>query len=41
LRDRLRAAGRPTADSYADERLDARWGELLDGFVEKGEQLGH
>jgi glycosyltransferase involved in cell wall biosynthesis len=33
LRDRLRAEGRPTAETYADERLDSRWAELLDGFA--------
>jgi glycosyltransferase involved in cell wall biosynthesis len=41
LRDRLRSAGRPTAEAYADESLDARWEELLDGFVQKGESHGH
>jgi glycosyltransferase involved in cell wall biosynthesis len=30
---RLRKAGRPTAESFADERLDQRWAALLDGFV--------
>ena len=34
LRRRLRAGGRPTAEAHADERLDARWAELLDGFVQ-------
>jgi glycosyltransferase involved in cell wall biosynthesis len=29
----LRAAGRPTAEAYADDRLDSRWADLLDGFV--------
>jgi glycosyltransferase involved in cell wall biosynthesis len=33
LRDRLRAAGRRTAEAHAEERLDARWAGLLDGFV--------
>ena len=33
LASRLRAGGRPTAEAYAEERLDARWAELLDGFV--------
>lgn len=28
-----RAAGRQTAECYAEERLDWRWAELLDGFV--------
>jgi glycosyltransferase involved in cell wall biosynthesis len=41
LRDRLRSAGRPTAEAYADERLDARWEELLNGFVQKGESRAH
>lgn len=34
LRGRLRTAGRETAEAYADERLDSRWRELLDGFVQ-------
>ena len=33
LRARLRAAGRETAEAHAEERLDARWARLLDGFV--------
>jgi glycosyltransferase involved in cell wall biosynthesis len=33
LAESLRAAGRPTAEAYADERLDVRWAELLEGFV--------
>ena len=33
LRGRLRAAGRPTAEAYAEERLDPQWAQLLDGFV--------
>ena len=36
LRARVRAAGRPTAEAYADERLDDRWAELLRGFVRAG-----
>ncbi len=36
LRRRLRAGGRPTAEAHAEENLDARWEELLDGFVERG-----
>ena len=35
LRERLRTEGRPTAEAYADERLDPRWAELLDGFAER------
>jgi glycosyltransferase involved in cell wall biosynthesis len=35
LRERLRAEGRPTAEAYADERLDPLWAELLDGFVQR------
>jgi glycosyltransferase involved in cell wall biosynthesis len=35
LASRLRAGGRPTAEAHADERLDARWAELLDGFVRR------
>jgi glycosyltransferase involved in cell wall biosynthesis len=33
LRARLAAAGRPTAEAYADVNLDGRWAELLEGFV--------
>jgi len=33
LRVSLRTAGRPTAEAYADERLDLRWAELLEDFV--------
>jgi glycosyltransferase involved in cell wall biosynthesis len=36
LAGRLRTAGRLTAEANADERLDARWAALLDGFVRKG-----
>jgi glycosyltransferase involved in cell wall biosynthesis len=35
LADRLRAAGRLTAEANADERLDGRWAALFDGFVQK------
>lgn len=35
LRLRLGTAGRPTAEAHADERLDGRWAELLEGFVER------
>jgi glycosyltransferase involved in cell wall biosynthesis len=35
LRQRLRAAGRETAEAHAEERLDARWARLLDGFVRR------
>jgi glycosyltransferase involved in cell wall biosynthesis len=35
LRAHLRAVGRMTAETYADERLDARWAELLEGFVSR------
>ena len=35
LTARLRAAGRATAERHADERLDARWAELLDDFVHR------
>lgn len=31
----VRAAGRETAEAHANERLDARWAALLDGFVER------
>jgi glycosyltransferase involved in cell wall biosynthesis len=33
LAESLCAAGRPTAEAYADERLDVRWADLLDDFV--------
>jgi glycosyltransferase involved in cell wall biosynthesis len=33
---RLRAAGRTRAEQHAEERLDSRWAELLEGFVHKG-----
>lgn len=33
LRASLRAAGRPVAEAHADECLDGRWAELLEGFV--------
>jgi glycosyltransferase involved in cell wall biosynthesis len=36
LARRLRAAGRPTAEAHADERLDPMWAELLHGFVSRG-----
>ncbi|MFL6030536.1 MAG: glycosyltransferase family 4 protein [Gaiellaceae bacterium] len=35
LRARLRAAGRATAERYAEERIDPLWGELLEGFVHR------
>jgi glycosyltransferase involved in cell wall biosynthesis len=35
LVDRLRSGGRVTAEAYSDERLDARWRRLLDGFVRR------
>jgi glycosyltransferase involved in cell wall biosynthesis len=34
--ERVRAAGRLTAEANADERLDGRWAALLDGFVQRG-----
>ena len=36
LAQRLRAAGRPTAEAHADDRLDPMWAELLHGFVARG-----
>jgi glycosyltransferase involved in cell wall biosynthesis len=33
LRGRLGATGRATAEAFAEERLDPKWAELLDGFV--------
>jgi len=33
LRERLRSAGRATAEAYAEERLDPLWARLLEGFV--------
>jgi glycosyltransferase involved in cell wall biosynthesis len=38
LAARLRDAGRPTAEAHAEERLDRRWAELLEGFVRRGTQ---
>jgi len=35
LATRLRWRGRPTAEAHAEERLDSRWAELLEGFVKK------
>jgi glycosyltransferase involved in cell wall biosynthesis len=35
LRERLRTSGRPTALAHAEERLDSRWAELLEGFVRR------
>jgi glycosyltransferase involved in cell wall biosynthesis len=40
LSGRLRAQGRLTAEANADQRLDDRWGALLDGFVRKGAPRG-
>jgi glycosyltransferase involved in cell wall biosynthesis len=37
LTPRLRTAGRATAEAYSDERLDARWAQLLDGFVHRAD----
>jgi hypothetical protein len=34
LRERLRAAGRSTAEEHAEERLDPLWARLLEGFVD-------
>jgi glycosyltransferase involved in cell wall biosynthesis len=36
LANRLRTGGRPTAEAHAEERLDSRWAELLQGFVGRG-----
>jgi glycosyltransferase involved in cell wall biosynthesis len=33
LRERMRSAGRVTAEAHAHERLDPAWGGLLEGFV--------
>jgi glycosyltransferase involved in cell wall biosynthesis len=41
LAARLRTAGRPTAEAYADERLDPLWADLLAGFVEKDGRYAH
>jgi glycosyltransferase involved in cell wall biosynthesis len=35
LRARLVADARPTAEAYAEDRLDERWAALLDGFVRR------
>ena len=37
LRGRLRNAGRATAEAHAEERLDPRWADLLDGFVRRAD----
>jgi glycosyltransferase involved in cell wall biosynthesis len=37
LAQRLRRAGRATAEVHAEERLDPRWAELLDGFVRRAD----
>ena len=37
LRERLRTAGRRTAERLADERLDGRWAEVLEGFVRRAD----
>jgi glycosyltransferase involved in cell wall biosynthesis len=34
LRERLRTAGRSTAEAHAEERLDPLWAQLLEGFVD-------
>jgi glycosyltransferase involved in cell wall biosynthesis len=36
IRERLRTAGRATAERYAEERLDPLWAQLLEGFVGDG-----
>jgi glycosyltransferase involved in cell wall biosynthesis len=40
LAQSLRGAGRPIAEANADEKLDARWAALLDGFVDRGAARG-
>jgi glycosyltransferase involved in cell wall biosynthesis len=37
LRAKLRASGRETAEAHAEERLDARWDRLLEGFVRRAD----
>jgi glycosyltransferase involved in cell wall biosynthesis len=37
LRASFRSAGRATAEAHADDRLDSRWAELLDGFVHRAD----
>jgi glycosyltransferase involved in cell wall biosynthesis len=37
LAARLSAAGRPTAEAHADERLDGAWAALLKGFVSRAD----
>jgi glycosyltransferase involved in cell wall biosynthesis len=37
LRSALRSAGRATAEAHADELLDPRWRELLEGFVRRAD----
>jgi glycosyltransferase involved in cell wall biosynthesis len=34
-RERMRAEGRQTAEAHAEERLDPRWAQLLEGFVHR------
>lgn len=34
---RLRTGGRPTAEACAEDRLDSRWAELLEGFVRRAD----
>ena len=36
LRQRLRTAGRATAEAHAEERLDQSWRDLLEGFADHG-----
>ena len=37
LSARLRVAGRETAEAHAEERLDAHWAQLFDGFVRRAD----
>jgi glycosyltransferase involved in cell wall biosynthesis len=37
LRERMRAAGRATAEEHAEDRLDPLWAQLLEGFVSRAQ----
>jgi glycosyltransferase involved in cell wall biosynthesis len=35
VHERIRAAGRETAEAHAEERLEPLWARLLEGFVDR------
>jgi glycosyltransferase involved in cell wall biosynthesis len=37
LRERMRVAGRATAEEHAEDRLDPLWAQLLEGFVSRAQ----